>query len=182
MQPGAVPRLARDQADCLLANAAVVCRGHQHDHVRSRITGACCARPTLIEFPSSMDEAHDYLAKAQESLAGAESELAHRRLNNCARSAYYACFQAAIAALLNEQILPRSPEDLWGHDLVQARFAGQLIHRRSRHPATLRRTLTDLLGIRHKADYRVASVGQREAAQAVRRAQDFVREVQAHLL
>jgi uncharacterized protein (UPF0332 family) len=129
-----------------------------------------------------MDEAQHYLAKAQESLAGAESELAHHRLNNCARSAYYACFQAAIAALLNEKIPPRDSEDLWGHDVVQARFAGQLIHRRKRYPATLRRTLTDLLGIRHKADYRVASVSQREAAQAVRRAQEFVREVRAHLL
>jgi hypothetical protein len=49
-----------------------------------------------------MDEAHDYLAKAQESLAGAESGLAHRRLNNCARRAYNACFQAAIAARLNK--------------------------------------------------------------------------------
>jgi uncharacterized protein (UPF0332 family) len=43
-----------------------------------------------------MDEAQDYLTKAQESLAGADSELAHCRFNNCARDAYYACFQAAI--------------------------------------------------------------------------------------
>lgn len=41
-----------------------------------------------------MSEAQDYLAKAQESLAGAESELAHHRFNSCARSAYSACFQA----------------------------------------------------------------------------------------
>jgi hypothetical protein len=52
-----------------------------------------------------------------------------------------------------------------GHDHVHARFAGQLIHRRQRYPTTLRRTLTDLLGIRPKADDRVASVRQREAAQ-----------------
>jgi uncharacterized protein (UPF0332 family) len=59
-----------------------------------------------------MDEAQHYLAEAQESLAEAESELAHHRLNNCTRDAYYACFQAAIAALLNEEISPRDPEDL----------------------------------------------------------------------
>ena len=88
-----------------------------------------------------MDEAQDYLAKAQERLAGIESELAHRRLNNCARSAYYACFQAAIAALLHEEIFPRDPDDLWGHDLAQASFVGQLIHRHKRYPATLCRTL-----------------------------------------
>ena len=51
-----------------------------------------------------MSETQDYFATAQESLAGAESELAHRRFNNCVRSAYYACFQAAIVALLNEGI------------------------------------------------------------------------------
>src|SRR5205823_6359850 len=37
--------------------------------------------------------------KALESLAGAESELANGRYNNAANRAYYACFQAAIAAL-----------------------------------------------------------------------------------
>ena len=135
----------------------------------------------LVESPMDMHEAHDDLTKAQESLAGAESELAHRRWNNCARAAYSACFQAAIAALLHESISLLNPEGVWGHDAVQARFVGQLIHRRKRYPTTLRRTLTDLLGIRHKADYRATSVSQREATQAMRRAQEFVREVTAHL-
>jgi len=40
-----------------------------------------------------------YLAKAEESLVGAASELAHGRYNNSVNRAYYACFQAAIAAL-----------------------------------------------------------------------------------
>jgi uncharacterized protein (UPF0332 family) len=71
-----------------------------------------------------MGEAQDRLAKAQESLAGVESELAHRRFNNCAWDAYYACFQAAIAALLNKEISPRDSENLWGHDFVQASFVG----------------------------------------------------------
>jgi hypothetical protein len=87
-----------------------------------------------------MSQVQDYLARAQESLAGAESELAHRRFNRSARGAYYACFQAAIAALLAEGIFPQNPAGLWGHDHVQ-----------------------------------------REAAQAVRRAQEFVREVTVRL-
>ena len=48
-----------------------------------------------------MASAHDveiYLAKALESLEGAESELANRRYNNCANRCYYASFQAAVAA------------------------------------------------------------------------------------
>jgi hypothetical protein len=117
-----------------------------------------------------MDDTQNYLAKAQESSAGPLTEPAHRRLNNCARAAYYACLQAAIAALLSEVICARNPADLWGHDLARARPIGELIHRRKRYPATLRRTSTDLLGIWQKADYRVASMRQREASQAARQA------------
>ena len=43
-----------------------------------------------------------YLAKAEESLAGAESEFMDGRYNNTADRSYYPCFQAAIAALLRE--------------------------------------------------------------------------------
>jgi uncharacterized protein (UPF0332 family) len=128
-----------------------------------------------------MAEPQDYLAKAQESLAGAESELAHRRFNSCARGAYFACFQAAIAALLDAGLSPTDPAGRWGHDRVQASFADQLIRRHQRYPATLRRTLPDLIDVRQKADYRPASVSQREATQVVRRAQEFVREVTARL-
>jgi uncharacterized protein (UPF0332 family) len=55
-----------------------------------------------------MSESQDYLAKARESFAGAESELIDGRFNNCARSVYYACFQAAIAALLEAGISPKA--------------------------------------------------------------------------
>ena len=45
-----------------------------------------------------------FLDKAAESFAGAESELANGRFNNCANRCYYACFQAAIVALLRHQV------------------------------------------------------------------------------
>src|SRR5438128_6165078 len=105
-----------------------------------------------------MSESQDYLAKAQESLAGAESELAHRRFNSYARGAYYACFQAAIAALLDAGSSPPAPAGRWGHDFVQARFVSQLIQQRKHYPATLRRTLVELMVIRHKADYQAVCV------------------------
>ena len=124
---------------------------------------------------------HDYLVKAQENLAGAESELTHSRTNSCARSAYYACFHAAIAALLHAGLTAPDPARGWGHDWVQASFVGQLIQRRKVYPASLRRSLPDLLALRHTGDYRVTSVSQREAQQAVRRAQAFVQAVTAHL-
>jgi uncharacterized protein (UPF0332 family) len=46
------------------------------------------------------------LNRAQESLEGAESEFASGRYNNVANRAYYACFQAAIAALDLADIRP----------------------------------------------------------------------------
>ena len=126
-----------------------------------------------------MSEAQDYLATAQESLAGAESE----------RTAVSTVVHGApMMPVFRQPWLPCwrkgfSPESgrPGGHDHVQAGFVGQLVHRRKCYPTTLRRTLTDLLGMRHKAAYRAASVSQREAAQAVRRAQEFVREVTVRL-
>jgi uncharacterized protein (UPF0332 family) len=117
---------------------------------------------------------HDYLAKARENLAGAESELQHGRTNSCARSAYYACFHAAIAALLHAELTAPESARGWGHDWVHASFVGQLIQRRKLYPANLRRILSDLLTLCHKGDYRATRVSQPEAQQAVRSAQILV--------
>ena len=57
---------------------------------------------------------HDYLAKAHENLASAESELQHGRTNSCARSAYYVCFHAAIATLLYAGLTAPEPEAAGG--------------------------------------------------------------------
>jgi uncharacterized protein (UPF0332 family) len=109
-------------------------------------------------------------------------ELAYGRHNSsCTRSAYYACFHAAIAALIQAGLTFPEPSGGWGHDWVQASFVGQLIQRRKHYPAPLRRTLTNLLDLRHKADYRAVSVSQREPLQAVRHAQAFVQAVAAYL-
>jgi uncharacterized protein (UPF0332 family) len=124
---------------------------------------------------------HDYLVKAHENLASAEGELQHGRTNSCARSAYYACFHAAIAALLQAGLTPPEPARGWGHDWVHASFVGQLIQRRKLYPASLRRILPDLLALRHKGDYRAISVSQREAQQAVHNAQTLVHAVTAYV-
>ena len=56
-----------------------------------------------------------YAAKARESLASAEADFAVGRYNSCARGAYYALFQAAIAALL----LAGEPlQERWTHKYV----------------------------------------------------------------
>ncbi|MGI8644235.1 MAG: HEPN domain-containing protein [Thermomicrobiales bacterium] len=114
------------------------------------------------------------LVKARESLAGAASEHEQRRYNNAANRAYYACFQAAVAALDAAGISSPGGRAEWGHSFVQAQFAGQLINRRKRYPAELRDTLTLLFSIRQQADYQRANVSQKQATRLLARATIFV--------
>src|SRR5437764_1252669 len=100
-----------------------------------------------------IDTSSLYLAKARESLEGAESELANHRYNNCASRCYYSCFQAVIQALIQAGIRPTAQSAEWGHAFVQAQFAGVLITRRKLYPANLRDILGRNLLLRRKADY-----------------------------
>jgi uncharacterized protein (UPF0332 family) len=112
-----------------------------------------------------------YLAKATESLLTAESEFVNGRYNSCANRCYYACFQAAIAALLSEGIRPAGQ---WSHQFVQAQFVGMLINRRKRYDAQLRRVLSDNQSLRDKADYRPELVTATQAGRSLRRTRMFV--------
>jgi uncharacterized protein (UPF0332 family) len=128
-----------------------------------------------------MGAMHNYLAKAHENLTGAESELQHGRTNSCARSAYYASFHAAIAALLHAGLTAPEPARGWGHDWGHASFVGQQIQRRKLYQASLRRILPDLLALHHTGNYRATHVSQREAQHAVGSAQILVQAVTAHV-
>jgi uncharacterized protein (UPF0332 family) len=112
-----------------------------------------------------------YLTKADESLLTAESEFANGRYNSCANRTYYACFQAAIAAILNEGIRPAGQ---WNHQFVQAQFVGVLINKRKRYETELRRVLSDNQILRDKADYRPEFVTATQASRALRRTRQFV--------
>ncbi len=120
-------------------------------------------------------EVEAWLAKAQENLASAASELANGRYNACANRAYYACFQAAIVALLEAGIRPSRGE--WGHDFIQAQFASQLISRRKDYPASLRDVLPRTFIVRQTADYKTERVSQVQATRALRRATEFVQAI-----
>lgn len=115
-----------------------------------------------------------YLAKAEESLESAISELASHCFNSCANRCYYACFQAAIAALLQAGIRTSGPRNDWPHPFVQGQFNGQLVNRRHLYPSELRTILPELQGLRHSADYDPDLVSNTEATRAVRRARRFV--------
>jgi uncharacterized protein (UPF0332 family) len=117
-----------------------------------------------------------FLDKALESLAGAQSEAANRRFNNVANRCYYATFQAALYALAHAGIQPQGAQ--WSHEAVPAAFASQLITRRKLYSADLRDVLDRLHQLRLKADYRRDVVTEREARQALQRAQAFLAQVQ----
>ena len=117
-------------------------------------------------------EIEAWRSKAQENLASSASELANGRYNACTNRASYACSQGAIAALLTAGIRPTGND--WGHDFVQAQFAGQLITRRKQYSSALRDTLPRLFDLRRRADYEPAAVSATQADRAVRRAQDLV--------
>lgn len=100
-------------------------------------------------------EAERYLRKAQESLASAKADVRARRYNSAANRAYYACFQAAVAALIHADVRPaaragRQPD--WDHKFVSSQFAGKLIWRRKLYPAEFRSALITLFELRLVAD------------------------------
>lgn len=98
------------------------------------------------------------------------------RYNVSASRAYYAVFQASIAALLKLTSI-RAADDEWQHGLVQAQLNRQLIMRRKILPSELGRTPMDLMELRHLADYRPRSVTAREAKRAYQRADRFLLSV-----
>lgn len=115
--------------------------------------------------------------RARESLAGATSEFSNGRYNNATNRAYYAAFQAAIAALDVAGVRPPGGKEEWGHGFVQAQFAGRLINQRKLYPAALRETLGQLFSLRQQADYKLADVSQTQATRALGRARAFVAAV-----
>jgi uncharacterized protein (UPF0332 family) len=129
-----------------------------------------------------LEEDRAYLTKALESLTSAEADYTAERYNSCANRAYYACFQAAVAALLAAGIRPMSPRGEWSHEFVQSQFNGLLITRRKRYPATLRRTLRDTIEVREKADYTASVVSERVARRVLSAAQLFVRTIQEQIV
>jgi uncharacterized protein (UPF0332 family) len=118
-----------------------------------------------------------FLEKALESLAGAESEAANERYNNAANRAYYASFQAAIAALMLAGTRPPGGGTSWDHGYVAAQF-DHLINRRKLYPAEHRGVLVRNRDVRRRADYTDSSVTRTETTRAVQRTRRLVTAVQ----
>lgn len=120
-----------------------------------------------------------FLTKARECLAGAQSEFANGRFNNCANRCYYACFQAAVAALEIHGIRPEASRGraTWSHAALAATFVGELINRQKVYPAALRDTLARTSSLREAADYKHDLVSETQAARSLRRTHTFIETI-----
>jgi uncharacterized protein (UPF0332 family) len=112
-----------------------------------------------------------FLAKAKHSLATAQTAYTLEDFDSCASRAYFAVFQAEVAALIK---LTEFRQAQWGHDRVQAEFNRRLIQARKVFPASLRSTHYDLLGMRHTADYSDQFISTRTAGQCLRKAAEML--------
>ncbi|QTA91467.1 HEPN domain-containing protein [Desulfonema magnum] len=92
------------------------------------------------------------------------------RYNACANRAYFAAFQAAIAALLDQG----AKRGNFDHKWVQAEFSRKLIKRRKIYPGRLSSHLMKMQGVRNRADYSDKGVSKSEASQQIKKAQDML--------
>jgi uncharacterized protein (UPF0332 family) len=127
-----------------------------------------------------MKDAAFYLVKAEQCLAGAALAVAHGQYNNAANRAYYAAFQAAIAALCKAGVEPPLPR-YWAHDFVLREFCRRLARVEGVYSPAAGATLKALLDERLKADYEVELVNAASAQRAVSAATEFVGAVRRQL-
>ncbi len=116
-----------------------------------------------------------YFEKAKESFIGARSELINGRYNNCANRSYYACFQAAIYALLTHGAV--ALQNKWKHEFVKGQFVLLLINRSKKYPGSLRKSLEYCYERRQIADYDRSPITAIQAQRSLKVARDFVENI-----
>jgi|FaiFalFF_MnMetaG_3_1042247.scaffolds.fasta_scaffold08444_4 uncharacterized protein (UPF0332 family) len=109
--------------------------------------------------------------KAESNLRSARLLLTAGEYAPCIGCAYFAAFHAAITALLKWTDY-RSKE--WRHKTVQAEFARLLIHRRKIFPQRMASILSELMDLRHEADYSPEPISSEKARWAVQTASKFL--------
>jgi hypothetical protein len=110
----------------------------------------------------------EFLTKAEENLHDAEAAVEAGRYNAAANRAYYAAFQAAIAALADANIKHEKNPHAW----VQAQFCERLIKARKHYPSHLVSYLSFLQKVRDKADYQTFMTSKQTAKEQVRKSKE----------
>jgi len=112
----------------------------------------------------------EFLTKAKENLKIAQMSSEHQCHNACANRAYFASFQAAIAALVSKG----AGRGKFDHKWVQAEFNRKLIKRQKIYPAKLKSWLMKMQLLRNKADYESDPVSKNDVRKQLQRTKELV--------
>jgi len=112
----------------------------------------------------------EFLSKAKENLKIAHISFEQECYNACANRAYFAAFQAAIAALADEGVQNRKNDHAW----VQSEFNRRLIKNRKVYPDRLKTYLLNMQEVRNHADYSVEKIGKNLAGRQLGRADEMI--------
>lgn len=115
-----------------------------------------------------------FFDKALENLNAAELCFSNQHFNACANRAYYAAYHAAIFALSANGFNDEQNK----HEWVQRTFSGELIQRRKLFPDSFKSYMFDLMETRLIADYASASVSQKKAERLLKKAREFITEIE----
>ena len=121
-----------------------------------------------------------FLNKVLQSLAGAQREFAVAAYDKTANRCYYACYQAAVALLIEiDQFGPLSERH--DHDEFWAKLSAQAIRQRKIVRSEYAQRVQELLSLRRVADYSETSVNQRKAQRVSDLAREFCADAERYL-
>jgi len=119
----------------------------------------------------------EFLSKAEENLKSAQLNFDNEFYNACSNRAYYAAFQAAIAALSVHGIISDKNEHSW----VQSEFNLQLIKKRKIYPDRLKTYLLKMQEIRNIADYSDENISKKIARRQLSQATEMIQNIEKEL-
>ena len=119
----------------------------------------------------------EFLNKAGENLKTAQMSFENNCYNACANRAYFAAFQAAIAALSFCGIESEKNEHAW----VQSEFSLRLIRRQKVYPDRIKSYLPDMQESKNKADYSEKDIGKKVAYRQLLRASEMIALIEKEL-
>jgi len=115
----------------------------------------------------------EFLSKAKENVKIAHISFERECYNACANRAYFAAFQAAIAALADKGIQNRKNDHAW----VQSEFNRRLIKNRKVYPDKMKTYLLNMQDVRNHADYSVEKIGKKLAGRQLGRADEMIMSI-----
>jgi len=120
-----------------------------------------------------------FFSKAKENLKIAQTAFDLGCYNASANRAYFAAFQAAIAALANTGVHSKDGKN--DHWWVQSEFNLKFIKRQKVYPEKMKTWLLDMQQVRNKADYSEKDIGKKVAFKQLSLAAEMIKIIEKEL-